>query len=522
VTLRTEGRGLIRVNAAEGVEWVRLNWKGLYPEAGEGEWWTVPVGITGSPGGMEEKVPSQGDTLGFTLTECRQWLLAGPAALAGRAELAVLGVQPVPRWPVRQGDPLAVNADLRNYGGKTATDVKVTVKDGQGPGASVMATQRVTLKPYGAQRVDLKLDTSRRDGALPVVVTVDSDARFVEISEGDNRRSTLVTITPDWSRWDSYLDLTVAAEAPGVGSPLVTLPFDAPAERTKLGLGGTLDPASLRVSVEGHLPVPAQTISGASDPELVFLWSGSLPGAVPQPCRLYMDGGSRHEPLAPGRWDAARTRYVGPLYQVTFEQGAITTVAMGDLPLLSSLQTSSGDTGWVIEQGEAQELNVVADGPVCTIIEVKKNLLKGHSYHKRYELFYDFFTVTTLSPERYGTMSRAYYVATGQIEDDKGNKATIDGQGDAEGFSGMNPSPRWYATWDRDGNWTLNAIAVTPHDGVTYWDAGNMAGVGFNTGDPAPATVAYFLHRGPGARFDPRARAESDYQRAHTKVTVTR
>jgi hypothetical protein len=198
------------------------------------------------------------------------------------------------------------------------------------------------------------------------------------------------------------------------------------------------------------------------------------------------------------------------------------------VPILSSLQTSSADTGWVTEQGEVQEFKVVSDGPVCTVIEVKKNLPKGHSYHKRYEFFYDFFTVTTLSPERYGTMNRAYYVANGQIEDDKGNKAVIDGKGDDEGFSGRNANPKWYATWDKVGAWALNTIAVTPHDGVTYWDAGNMGGVGFNTSSPEPATVAYFLYQGPlgphgtGPAWDPREQAEADYQRAHAKVTVTR
>ncbi len=510
VTLRTEGKGLIRVNAAEGVEWVKLQAARLYPEAGEGEWWTIPVGAAGTSEALEDRVSQQGGVLGFALARCRQWLLAGPAALASRAELAVLDVQPVPRPPVRQGEPLAIAASLRNYGGRTATNVKVTVKDGRGPGASVMATNWVTLKPYETRRVDLKLDTTRRDGPLALVVTVDSDARFTEITEGDNQRRATVTIIPDWSRWDSHLDLQVTAEGPGGDSPLVRCSLDVAAH-----------PASPRVLV-GEMSVPAQVVSGEAGAELVFLWPGPLSPGSPQPCRLYLDSRDRHEPRGGPHWDAAGSRYVGPLYQVKFEQGAITGVTLGDLPILSYLQTSSGDTGWVIEQSDDYELTVIADGAVCTIIEVKKNLPKGHSYHKRYEFFDDFFTVTTLSPERYGTMSRAYYVATGQIQDDKGNRATIDGRGDAEDFSGRNSSPRWYATWDQAGNWALNAVAMTPHENLGYWDSSGMAGVGFTTGDPAPATVAYFLHRGGGPGFDPLKQAEADYQRAHTRGTVTR
>ncbi len=446
------------------------------------------------------------------LTDGPACVLAGPAALASRVELAVTGNLTVAPAAVRQGEPLLVTANLRNYGGKSAERVKVTAKAGTGPAAGVLASEWMTLKAFESRPVTLRVDTSRRDGPLTVVVTVDSDARFSEISESDNRQTAEATIVPDWSRWDSHVDLRVTAEGPA-DSPLVRLPCPE-------AVGS--DPASLRVLV-GDVSVPAQVLPGPDGPELVFVWPDPLPAGETRPCRLYMDSGNRHEPRSGPRWDATRANYLGPLYQVTFSQGAIIPVTVGDLPILSYLQTSSGDTGWVTEQDEGHDLRVIADGPVCTVIEVRKTLPKGHSYHKRYEFFDDFFTVTTLSPERFGTMSRAYYVAKGRIEDDKGNAAVIDGQGEAEGFAGVNPGPKWYATWDQAANWALNAVAVTPHNHLTYWDGGHMAGVGFETGDPAPATVAYFPHHEPfGPDFDPRAQAEADYRRAHAKVTVKR
>ena len=89
-------------------------------------------------------------------------------------------------------------------------------------------------------------------------------------------------------------------------------------------------------------------------------------------------------------------------------------------------------------------------------------------------------------------MSRAYYAAKCRYQDDKGNQAEIDGKGDAEGIAGKNPNPQWYATWSE--GWGLSGIPITPHTNVNYWDAGNMAGLGFNTAGKNPATVAYVLH----------------------------
>lgn len=527
VTLRTKQRGLVYLNAAPGADWVRINTERLYPEAGKGTWRLAPVTTAGSWQPFTAALTPQNGLLTVALGGSPRCLLVGPSALAARAELAIVGDVTVTPPTVRQGTPVRVNATLRNYGGRAASRVKVTVKTDAGPVAAVLGTAWVDVKPYSSRPVALDFDTTRRDGPLAVFVTVDSDARFAELVEEDNRRAATMTITPDWSRWESFVDLQVTAQGEAGTSPVVRLPFDAAAERSRFKLKEPVNPASLRVVV-GEVSVPAQLVPGTPGTELAFVWPGALPAGPAQSCRLYMDGGNRHEPRGGPHWDAANSRYLGPLYQVNFEQGAITSLAMGSLPLLSYLQTSSGDTGWVIEQSNDYELTVIADGSVCTIIEVRKRLPKGHSYHKRYEFFPDFFTVTTLSPERYGTMSRAYYVAKGQIEDDKGNKATIDGQGDAEDFSGKNSSPKWYATWDQAANWALNAVAVTPHDGLGYWDAGNMAGVGFTTGDPAPATVAYFLHREPfgsrgvGSGFDPVKQAEADYQRAHTTVKVTR
>jgi hypothetical protein len=198
--------------------------------------------------------------------------------------------------------------------------------------------------------------------------------------------------------------------------------------------------------------------------------------------------------------------------------------------IIGNLGVSSADTGWVDEVGEVESFDVVQDGPVFTQIRVKKNLRGNHSYDKLYTLYRNHFTVTMLSPERFGVPSRAYYLTRCLFEDDKGNRSVIDGKGDAEGVSGKNPNPRWYATWPepeqgKEGEpaaWALSCVAVTPHESLTYWDAGSWAGVGFNPRQQKGATVAYVLHNAEDEVTDVPGFAELDYQRMQQPVVLVR
>ena len=126
-----------------------------------------------------------------------------------------------------------------------------------------------------------------------------------------------------------------------------------------------------------------------------------------------------------------------------------------------------------------------------------------------------------VSPEIYGAMSRAYYMADADYEDDKGNQARIDGKGDAENIYSKNPKPQWYATWGP--TWAVNGIAVTPFDNVCYWDAGGKAGLGFVGGQTKPGqTVAYFIHALKDGAPVATALAKADREQALKPVVVER
>jgi hypothetical protein len=278
--------------------------------------------------------------------------------------------------------------------------------------------------------------------------------------------------------------------------PVARTPFDLTAERGKLGLAGAGDPDSLRVVLtESGAQGLAQLVPTDAGSDLVFQLPRDLQPGEALTCRVYFDRATpkRHCQTAAAGWHADRTTYDNGVYSVRFGEGYIRAVWIGPTQVLTNLGTSSKDTGWVDEQGEVEAFEVVSDGPVCTVIRVKKKMANNHAYEKLYTFTPDYFTVQVVSPEIYGTMSRAYYMADADYADDKGNQARIDGKGDAENVSGKNGQPQWYATWAP--TWALNGIPVTPFGNIGYWDGGNKAGLGFSGGQTKPGqTVAYVIH----------------------------
>ncbi len=111
-------------------------------------------------------------------------------------------------------------------------------------------------------------------------------------------------------------------------------------------------------------------------------------------------------------------------------------------------------------------------------------------------------------------ISRAYYRRQCQYEDDKGNRALVDGKGDAEEVAGQNNDPRWYACYSDE--WAHSCIALSPFSNMIYWDASNWGGIGFNTGETEGVRLAYVIHAGqPDAGF-----AAQDYARLTQPVEV--
>jgi len=389
------------------------------------------------------------------------------------------------------------------------------------------------------------LDTTRFDGSLLLGFELRRKGAEKETCSNDDITAYSFYIAPNWDLWAGHVDLTAQLGDVPRENPVVRIPFDAQAEWASLGKEGEVDPGSLRVvsQVPGEEKprfTYTQYVNGAPEErELVWTMVGAFEPEQEVECRVYLDSlenADRHQAHRRHGWDGEATRYRGRDYGVDFSEGYIRGVRFYRtspwVHLLSHLGASSQDTGWVDEAGEVESFEVLQDGPVFTQVRVKKNLQGGHSYDKLYTFYPEHFEVTTLSEERFGIMSRAYYVAECQYEDDKGNRAWIDGEGDAEDVSGSNPDPKWYATWspktDKEGEpidaygWALNCVAVTPHSNVTYWDGGAWAGLGFNASSTEPATVAYVLHRGADDGPSGPDVAALDYERVRSPVTVTR
>lgn len=517
--LQRTADGGIKVLLAPGTTWATFDVDAVYPDAAEGQWLAVPADASGTPTKLLPVPAAEGGmlTLRAPLTDGATLLLLSPAAMVQRAEPGIAGEPGLAPARVAQGATARITVPLRNYGGKTAEGLEVSLYAGRPETGKKLATKSVTVPAGATSEVALEFDTSRYDGQVALSVLLDAADTVEEICEADNRGAVTLWVEPNLDLWESSVDVTVD---PGE--------LDRTGAIAGMAFAATVaDPASIRVVVAKEGPLREHLAPCQYEPaEGRLLWR--LPGTVPagqtMPCRIHFDPADtgRHEAPVVTHWDSATESYEGPNYRVGFKEGYIRSVALrrgGELiEIIDHLGVSSQDTGWVDEVGEVRSFEVLSDGPVLTRVRVQKDLRGDHSYDKLYSFYPDHFEVTVLSPERFGTMSRSFYVAQCRYEDDKGNKAQIDGKGDAEGISGENSGPKWYATWTDD--WALSGIPLTPHANVGYWDGGAMAGLGYN-GSGENATVGYYLHiAAEGERLDGPKLAAGDYARAMAPVLV--
>ena len=546
VTARRLGPDRLLVDASR-TKWARINVAEICPEAGEGDWRILELDSEGEPYRMGGVVPAPGGMLAMPAFHERSSVLLGPQALAGHAELSLEYTTPQAEAPPKQGDEIALQLTVTNHGGKPAKDVEVVMyqrraltKLGSSEENPALSSTRVDVRAGESVDVPVMLDTTRFDGSLLLGFELKRKGAEQEICSSDNITARSFYIAPDWGLWSGHVEVTAHAGEVSREGSLARMPFDAQAEWEKLGREGEVDPESLRVTAEVDGEEKARfTYSQYGEGELTWTVASLLDAGQAVRCRIYMDSledAERHDTYRRQGWREDGSGYLGRGYSVKFSEGYIRELSIPAIGrVIGPLGASSQDTGWVDEVGELESLEVLADGPVFTQVRVKKNLQGGHYYDKLYTFYPYHFEVTTLSEERFGIMSRAYYTAECQYEDDKGNTAWVDGKGDAEGISGKNPSPKWYATWQPRGDitkrdeldlstvrWGITCVAMTPHENFTYWDGGKWGGIGFNARGAEPATVAYYIHRPqPGDEQAPDF-AELDYRRAHSPVDVTR
>ncbi len=159
------------------------------------------------------------------------------------------------------------------------------------------------------------------------------------------------------------------------------------------------------------------------------------------------------------------------------------------VPVISKILASSAETGWTDEAGLSCTTRVISDGPVRTVVEVRKALRNGVSYVKEFSFYDARLDVRTRMEPRVGIPSRAFYAATGNIRCSTGKSATIDGRGDAEGMTG-GPGPQlWYEVVG-DG-WSHSCVTLSTSASLAYWDSSEWGGVGFVSPSDQEQVVSY-------------------------------
>jgi len=416
-----------------------------------------------------------------------------------------------------------VTAEVLNVGGAAADGVEVACYADQVQPDRKLASQRVTLRAAGKsglfgkdrRRVTFSFDPARIDGRRALIVAVNADGCAKELCTANNRASLVVDVPADYaSLWQHRRALAAEAGPLAREDEPVVLASELPANA---------DPASVRVvacGADGRLlsSVPAQLDKIGEKSELCFLLAGQTPaGAVRRFAVFWNDraaDGKSGRVLAhlARLWQPETSSVAAETYGVRLNNGVLTDLAargggVDGAPFISKLMVSSKETGWADEPGTVERCDVLAAGPVRAVVAVRKALNAGYAYEKTYTFYPRRIDVLASINKPLPLLSRAYYAQPGQYVDNAGSRAIVDGHGDDEGVYGKNRQPLWYAVYAE--RWAHACIALSPFQGVAYWDAGgSWGGIGFNAGARDNVRMSYVVH--PGAKDA--AFAEEDYR----------
>jgi hypothetical protein len=433
-------------------------------------------------------------------------------AQAALPDLVVDGLSIAPVQP-KPGEALSVTVIVRNAGGATADDVEVACYADRVQDDRKLASQRVSLCAAGksglfrkdSQTLTFRLSPATIDGRREILVAANSGSRVKELCAANNRASGTVDVPADYAtNWQHRRTLAVEAGALAREDEPVVLPSELPA---------TADPASVRLVERGAggrmlSPVPAQLDTLAEKPELCLLLAGKTPaGAVRRFAVFWNDRAPDGQPgralsTYSGLWHSDDSTAEGDTYRVRLSNGVLTDLAarsngQADAPFISKLMVSSKETGWCDEPGKVERCDVLAAGPVRTVVVIRKALSAGYAYEKTYAFYPRRIDVLTSINKPLSLLSRAYYAQPGQFADSAGTRALVDGHGDDEGVLGKNPKPLWYAVYAE--RWAHACIALSLFQGVAYWDAGgSWGGIGLTSAARENVRMSYVVR--PGAQ----------------------
>ncbi|MCS6829113.1 MAG: glycoside hydrolase [bacterium] len=441
-----------------------------------------------------------------------------------------LNLQVLTSNPV-QGKPIAVKLTVRNRGFASAASIRLAIYADEQKPACRLWQGETSLNPRAERTLSLYLDSSRLDGNRILIAGATLGKGIQEITGGGNIARTSVHVQRDLSRWDTRMVLRVEAGKLDREDEIVIVPVQA-----ALFAAETVRAYLLNGSGERVKEIPAQCDRIDGHTEVAFVIPGRMPSGSVQRVAIYgmRRTGAALPPRAPHLWFAEQPVVLRETYTLQLRDGVPRNLATANPevyrrliasgqtlspsgePFISQLVFSSGRTGWVEEEGvKPARVELLAHGPVRTIVQVSRELRGGVTYTKRYAFYPQFFDVQIDASTSEATYSRAFYAQPGNYEDNGGVKAQVDGKGEAEGVMGATREPRWYAVYTP--RWAHACLALTPVDGIVYWDSSAMGGIGFNTARTQGVRFRYVIL--PGAESG--LFAEQWYRRAVEPVKAS-
>lgn len=428
-----------------------------------------------------------------TLAPPHDWR-AYECLVGAAAEKADVGLDPRKSqfWGDRQAGPPTVALALVNRG---AGEARRTLVARWADGAEA-ARREVLLAGGQGETVTFAIDPGPRDGRRSLLVTLEGGDD--ELITADNTARLTLRFDPDWTRltWRRL----AAVDLGGIARTDAVVECPAP------DLAG-VEPASVRVALARADGKPQTLLASQLDAPVAaggastlrFVLPGEWTGA--ESPRVLVLGAPVGGFFAPegGGYDPATTSVTRETYRAALGEGAIRplwfrTTDERETEALRQVIFSSPDTGWGEDGGgEIRSLEMLADGPVCTVVRVVKQLPTDVTVTRTYTC-YPRYVVSEIDATKLcvGLFSRVWYRAKGTYEDSAGHTAMADGTGKEEGVSGQCPSPRWFGL--RAADWTHLCVALSPFDNMAYWDEGEAYGqCGFTTSQTTGNRVAHVL-----------------------------
>lgn len=400
--------------------------------------------------------------------------------------------------------PHGLTVTVRNEGGAPARSVRIEVYADEIQRDRRLGGAVVSLNAGQARTLRAPIDASRLDGPRTIVVRVRCESP--ELCTANNVGTVAHTFQRSAALWPSRVRLVFEAGPIDRTDEPVLAPV-APGDAA----AATVRVVECDATGREIRPMPAQLSApdASGRRQVVFIAEGRTAAGSVRTFEVRWAPPTRGLLAMVGRaWDGAT--FTGRTYRVTFKDGVPMSIAavkdgVAGKPFIGSAIYSSGETGWTAESGSVEAFRVLENGPARTVLEVRRRMDHGIAYDKRYELYPNRIDLTVVTNGR-GVAHRAYYLRRGTFVDDQGNTAKVDGQGDAEGVSGVAHTPRWYAVYADD--WAEACVIHDRGPAITYWDSSSWGGIGFNVPSSGPLRLTYVYR--PGAHDAGYARAAAE------------